>query len=72
METTIVCWGYIGIMKKKILATVQAGKFAIIFKGLYYIGVYRDNRKEDGILATYWDSVRYIGDIWGCSDVLKL
>ena len=35
METTIVYWGYIGIMEKKILATVQAGKFAIIlYRGI--------------------------------------
>ena len=38
METTILIWGYIGIMEKK--------------NGNYYInlGLYRDNGKENGNL----------------------
>ena len=40
METTIVYWGYIGIMEKKMETT-------IVYRGLYW-GYIWDNGKENG------------------------
>ena len=52
METTIVYWGYIGIMEKKMETTILGLGFSDNGKenGNYYsiLGLYRDNGKENG------------------------
>ena len=44
METTIVVWGYIGIMEKKMETTIM-GDIGII---RYMLGIYWDNGEENG------------------------